>query len=521
MRVSMGWVGALAIAIGVSSVMARAEVRLPKLISAHGVLQRERPIHIWGWSEPATCVRVSFHAQTKQGCADRLGRWSVYLDPEKAGGPYTLTVVEVGEGLSAGPSTDKLTVDDLLVGDVWFASGQSNMEMPLKGFGADTPVKDSAKEIAAATHPRIRLLRIEKTASATPLDDIGATWTECTPETAKDFSAVAYFFGREIEEREHVPVGLIDSSWGGTPIDSWISLEAIGQDAGLMPLFTSRALFAERFADNQPAIAAEKREIAATRQAGKPEPWFPWHPGNEASWNPGYLDNGMVAPFAPYTLRGFLWYQGEANSDPERALLYAREMRALIRDWRTQWQEGDLPFLYAQISSFDSPRESWGAVRDAQRRALDVRGTAMAVTLDVGTPKNVHPPDKQTVGHRLALGARAESYGEHVDWSGPLPQTVYREGRTVHVWFDHAEGLHAARADGQTMNEVKGFEVAGRDGVFSPATARIEGRGVIIENTAVVEPAVVRYGWASATEANLSNGEGLPASTFEESVDGR
>ena len=538
------WAGA---ALLLLTAMARAELRLPKVISAHGVLQREQPIHIWGWAgapgaggpgagatgagasarrgvaEPATCVRVEFHAQTKEGCADRLGMWSVYLDPETAGGPYTLTVTETGSAattMSVGGTATTISVGDLLVGDVWFASGQSNMEMPLKGFNAETQVKDSAKEIAAATHSRIRLLRQPTMASAYPMDDVAATWTECTPETARDFSAVAYFFGREIADREKVPVGLIDSSWGGTPIESWISLGAIGRDAALMPLFASRAEFAQRFADRVAAQAADDRETAEAKQAGRPAPRFPWHPGEEGSWNPGYLYNGMVAPFTPYTLRGFLWYQGEANTDRERAPLYARELRTLIADWRAQWREGDLPFLYAQISSFNSPAEDWGTVRDAERQALDVRGTAMAVTLDVGTPGNVHPPDKQTVGHRLALGARAESYGERVEWSGPLPRTAYRDGKTVEVWFAHADGLRAGAA-GDGAGEVKGFELAGPDGVFMAATARVQGSSVFVQRAAVPEPRVVRYAWPSATEANLSNGEGLPASTFRDEVGGR
>ena len=487
---------------------AQAEIRLPHVISAHGVLQRDRPIHIWGWSEPGACVKIDFHQQVKEGCADRLGAWSVYLDPEKAGGPFELAVQERG----GGPG---VKVGDLLVGDVWLASGQSNMQMPLKGFGPDTLVKDGAKEVASAAHPRLRLLLVPNKGSASPLEDTPAVWTTCTPETAADFSAVAYFFGREISEKEDVPVGLVDTSWGGTPIESWISLRAIGRDAALMPLFESRALFAEEFARSGPEVAAEQREIAAAKREGRQPPHFPWHPGAEESWNPGYLFNGMIAPFTPYSVRGFLWYQGEANTDPERVSLYAREMRAMIRDWRDHWSEGDLPFLYAQIASFNSPGESWGQLRDQQRQALDVRGTAMAVTLDVGTAENVHPPDKQTVGHRLALGARSEAYGEKAEWRGPTPSAWYPEGKGARIWFDHAEGLRASGG------EVKGFELAGADGVFHHATARITGTGVLLSSDAVAEPFAVHYGWSPATDADLVNESGLPASTFAERFDGR
>ena len=491
---------ALALA-GLGQMQAAAEIRLPKMLSAHAVLQRDRPIHVWGWSEPGTCVQVAFHKQEAPACANALGMWSTYLQPEAAGGPYTLAVSAKDGGAA------KVSIDDLLVGDVWFASGQSNMEMPLKGFGADTPIKDSAKEIAAATKPKIRLLRFEKAATSYPMDDVTATWTECTPETAANFSAVAYFFGRELEEKEHVPIGLIDATWGGTPIESWISLEAIGQDPGLMPLFTSRAKFAALRTEKTAMVAAEKREDEEAVRQGKPKPRHLWHPDDDAPWNPGYLFNGMVAPATGYTLRGFLWYQGESNSDRERASLYQREMPALIKDWRAQWGEGDLPFLWVQLSSFDSPLEDWGTIREAQRESLSVTDTAMAVSHDVGTPHNVHPPDKQTVGHRLALGARALSYRERLEWSGPLVQSADRGGKTVRVSFDHAEGLQAAGG-------VKGFEVAGKDGVFVPATATIEGNSVSVTSDAVAEPVSIRYGYENVTDANLQNREGLPAAAF-------
>ena len=480
---------------------ARAEIRLPKMLSAHAVLQRDRPIHIWGWSDPGTCVRVMFHKQEAAACANALGMWSTYLQPEAAGGPYTLAVS------AKGGDAAKVSVDDLLVGDVWFASGQSNMEMPLKGFGADTPIKDSAKEIAAATQPKIRLLRFEKAATSYPMDDVTATWTECTPETAANFSAAAYFFGRELEEKEHVPIGLIDATWGGTPIESWISLQAIGQDPGLMPLFTSRAKFAALRTEKTAMVAAEKREDEEAVKQGKPKPRHLWHPDDDAPWNPGYLFNGMVAPATGYTLRGFLWYQGESNSDRERAPLYQREMPALIKDWRSQWGEGDLPFLWVQLSSFDSPLEDWGTIREAQRQSLSVTHTAMAVSHDVGTPHNVHPPDKQAVGHRLALGARALSYGERLEWSGPLVRSADRTGKNVQVSFDHAEGLQAAGG-------VKGFEIAGKDGVFVPATATIEGNRVLVTSDAVAEPVAIRYGYQNATDANLRNHDELPAAAF-------
>jgi sialate O-acetylesterase len=480
---------------------ARAEVKLPHLLSDHAVLQRDTPIHIWGWADPGEAVTVRLHDQTHMATADDLGKWSLWLMPEKAGGPYTLTTT----GSSGGAG---VTLSDLLVGDVWLASGQSNMEMPLAGFPNSAVVKNGAEEIAHATVPTVRLLRIEHVTSEFPLNDISATWTECNPQTAADFSAVAYFFGREINQKEKVPIGLIDTTWGGTPVESWISLMGISSDAGLMPLFRSRALFAQNLADADAIRAKEKRERDAAEAAHQPPPEQHWHP-KPASWEPAVLYNAMIAPETQYTIKGAIWYQGETNSDPERAPLYVRELPTLIADWRRAWGQGDFPFLYVQISNFYSPNEDWGTIRDAQRRTLDIAHTAMAVTLDVGTRDNVHPPDKQTVGARLALAARAIVYGERgFEYSGPLFREATVEGSSMRVWFDHAEG--GLTSDGA----LAGFEIAGDDGKFVPATAKIDDSTVVAQAAGVAHPKFVRYGWASWTYANLFNKDRLPASTF-------
>ena len=489
--------------LALPSALVRADVRLPHPFSDHAVLQRDRPIHLWGWAAPGAHLTVHFHAQSVTAEADRLGAWSAWLAPESAGGPYTLTI--------AGDGPD-VTLSDLLVGDVWFASGQSNMEMPLAGFPGNAVVKDADKEIAAAENPKMRLLVVDKKSSDIPLNDIPDTWTLCTPETAAHFSAVAYFFGREIAAKENVPVGLIDSTWGGTPADSWVSLDTLGTHPDLLPAFASRAHFANEQSDADAQIAAEKREIDAAKAAGQPVPRPAWHP-NEGSWMPAGLYNGMIAPFTPLSIRGFLWYQGETNSAHDRAPYYATLFSALIRDWRMQFAQGNLPFLFVQISSFNSPGEDWGKVRDAQRRTLGVSGTAMAVTLDIGTPDNVHPPDKQTVGHRLALAARHMVYGEDVAFLSPLFRQATTElepdGSTaIRVWFDHAQGLSS---HGQPINA---FEVAGADHHFVPAQARIDGDTVVVSAATLRHPVYVRYGWMSVMTSNLFNAAGLPASTF-------
>ncbi len=492
------------VCLAASSLSALADVRFPHVLSDHAVLQRGAPIHLWGWATPGAHLKAHFHAQTVSSDVDKFGAWSLYLAPESAGGPYTLTLT--GDGPDA-------SLSDLLVGDVWFASGQSNMEFPLNGFPGSAVLKNGPAEIAAATNPKLRLLHVGQQLSDFPLGDTPDTWTDCTPETAAKFSAVAYFFGRELASKENVPIGLIDSAWGGTPADSWVSLDTLGTNPQLLPAFAARARFANNLTDLDLRKAEELRETAAAKAAGKPGPKFPWHP-QEGSWAPAGIYNGMVAPFIPYSLKGFIWYQGETNSGPGRAAYYSTLFPALIADWRMHFAQGTLPFLFVQISSFNSPGEDWGTVRDAQRRTLSVANTAMAVTLDVGQADNVHPPDKQTVGARLALAARAMVYGEPVAYRSPLFRQVTTELRpdganALRVWFDNADSLSS---HGQP---VSGFELAGADRHYVPATSQhLDGDTVVVSSPAVPHPVYVRYGWTGYFDTNLFNAAGLPASTF-------
>jgi sialate O-acetylesterase len=481
-----------------------AAIRISNAISDHAVLQRERPIQVWGWATPGAHLTAHFHDQAVSANADELGKWSLYLRPEPAGGPYVLSV---------GGDGPELRVSDLLVGDVWIASGQSNMEIPLSGFAGSAVIKDAVKEIAGATNPRLRLLLVQHKSSDFPLSDVSGVWTTCRPETARNFSAVAYFFGREIASREGVPVGLIDSTWGGTPADSWVSMDTLGSNASLLPAFASRASFADHQADLNATIAAEKRQDDAAKAAGKPAPSHPWHP-YETSWLPAGLYNGMIAPLVPLSIKGFLWYQGETNSSHDRAPEYETLFASLIGDWRSHFAQGNLPFLYVQISSFNSPGEDWGLVREEQRRVLRVANTAMAVSLDVGLADNVHPPDKQTVAARLALAARGLVYDESIIYSGP----AFREATTellpdgttaMRVWFDHAEGLNFKG------KAPSGFELAGDDHRFVPAVAQLHGETVLVSAPGLAHPTAVRFGWASVVTESLYNRDGLPASTFD------
>lgn len=481
-----------------------AEVTLPHVLSSHMVLQRDRPIHLWGWADPGERVTASLHGASASGKADAFGKWSIYLPPERAGGPYSITIA----------GTNTVTLDDVMIGDVWFASGQSNMQLPLMGFPGSAVVNNGDEEIRNATHPDIRLLHIPLKATAYPMRDQGATWTLCTPDTAKTFSAAAYFFAREIAQREHVTVGIIDSSWGGTPGEAWISMHTLGSDAALMPVFAYWAHLTKNEDDFPRIDAAREREAAAAKAAGQPAPWHLWRPENLESWHPSWLFNGMVAPITPLAIRGVIWYQGATNTNVERAAMYQPIFEALIKDWRMQWREGNFPFLFVQIAAYTSvPQENWPVVREAQRRTLDVANTAMAVTIDIGNPDNVHPADKQDVGHRLALGARALSYGEQVEYSGPLYRQASIDGNSVRVWFDHAGSGLVAKG-----GPLKGFEVAGADHKFVPATGRIEhsgfGDSVVVSSPQVAQPEFVRYGWANYPAVDLFNGAGLPASPF-------
>jgi sialate O-acetylesterase len=491
----------LLLAVSVIPVLS-AEVRLPQLISEHAVLQREAPIHLWGWSQAKEKVRVEFHSQKRSAVANEHGEWELWLSPESAGGPFTLRV--------AGESGAPIIYNDILVGDVWFASGQSNMEMPLKGFNPGTLVKNGAAELAAANLPQVRLLSVAKKTSNFPVDDVSGNWSLCTPETAADFSAVAYFFGRDIQQKEHVPIGLIDSTWGGTPIEAWTSMDALTADPVLMPVFATWSHLADEQTGVAAMVAEEKLEDAAAERDHQPKPQHPWHLFSE-SWGPAQLYNGMIAPATRYGIKGVIWYQGESNAPPSRAPLYNRLFSTMISDWRFDWKRGDFPFLFVQISSYGSTIDSWGVLRDQQRRTLSVANTAMAVTIDVGDPDNVHPADKETVGARLALAAEAMVYlrGHGTEYSGPLYRQMTREGSSVRLYFDHAGSELHARG-----GKLLGFELAGKDHNFVPASAVIEGQTVVVSSPQVTDPVSVRYGWQNMTDGNLYNTANLPASTF-------
>jgi len=480
-----------------------AQVSLPRVLSSHMVVQRDLPVHVWGWAAPGEGVTVTFRGETRRVKADRLGEWSIYLAPGAAGGSFELKVQGQPAADSGGTPEQAIVLEDVLVGDVWLASGQSNMEFPMSRAATAT------QDLPHADIQNVRLLIVKERSSDSAEADIDTDgWTISSPETAKDFSAVAWYFARDIEQREHVPVGVIDATWGGTVAESWVRLTALGEDASLAPLFVSRGKMTDHDAQGRLEEKDQQKQIAEAKAEGRPEPKFPWHPPL-ASWGPGLLWNGMIAPLTPFPIRGVLWYQGESNSALERAPLYNHIFRSLIEDWRREWGVGDFPFLYVQISNFKStPAEDWALLRDQQLKTLEMRNTAMTVTIDIGNPDDVHPTDKVDVALRMARAARALSYGEKVEYDGPLFRQATPEGAAIRTWFDHAKGLTA------NGGQVTGFEVAGADGKWAAATAHIDGETVVANNPDIREPQHVRYGWANSPLCNLFNSEGLPASPF-------
>ncbi len=462
------------------------------------VVQRGLPVHIWGMAEPGETVSVTFRQNEQRSVADNLGRWSVHLPPGDAGGPFEMKIL----------GSSSYTLQDVLAGDVWVAAGQSNMEWPLsRSSGAE-------EEIAGARWPRIRLVRAMHKTSEYPADNlVGEMWSPCTPETAAGFSAVAYHFGRLLQQDIGVPVGLIQTAWGGTPIDGWTSLRAISEDPSLMPVFSAWEARMQEYAlarlRYHRAAKDWEKATEADRRRHKAVPAPPEKPiGPGSPWEPGVLYNAMVAPIAGIAIRGVIWYQGEANGSNRRAPLYGKLLQTMIRDWRRSWQIGDFPFLFVQLANYTAPNSNWPELREGQRDALALRNTAMVVTIDVGTPGSIHPPDKKTVGMRLSLAARALAYGEPVEYSGPLPRQATLERDAAVIWFDHARGLKARDGD------VHGFELAGEDRKFVAAKAAIEGGTVVVRSSEIGQPAWVRYGWKDNPDCNLFNSSGLPASPF-------
>jgi sialate O-acetylesterase len=483
-----------------------AQVTLPAVLSSHMVIQRDRPIHLWGWASSGEQISVRLGKAESSTIADTNGRWSTYLPAMSAGGPYEINI----------SGKNSIALSDVLVGDVWVASGQSNMELPLKGFPR-SPLNRSAEEIAAANYPKLRLFQVGRKTSTHPDFDVTAQqpWTACTPKVAANFSALAYFFGRDLQKDIKVPIGLISSNWGATPAEAWMSLRGFGRDEMLMPYFSDA--LAELTAKE--SIAAEQQRFIAIRDKSDSNATADPTAMNKSykpEAYPSALYNGMIAPLTPLPIKGVIWYQGESDAFPAQSPLYRRLFPALIEDWRLAWHEPELPFLYVQLANYDAPTiRDWAEIRDAQRATLKLADTAMIVTIDIGSSKNIHPPDKQTVGARLARAARAGAYHEPLEYSGPLFRQAVIDGDSIRLYFDHAK-------DGLQLKESapSGFEIAGADRKFVSADAHIDGDAVVLAVAKGKPPIYVRYLWKNDPQAQLFGKDGLPASPFQGEIVG-
>lgn len=503
------------------------EFRVSGMFGDHMVLQQGMPVPIWGKGEPGAEITVSFADQTKRTAADEEGKWRVDLDPMPASvtpremhiassiplRPDSLpeagtTRGQVGNGQPARNTAHSAaggsTIGNVLVGEVWFCSGQSNMELAL------SKTENAGAAIAASDRPLIRLFNVPHLSAAEPQEDCGGRWTPCTPRSARAFSGVAYYFGVDIRESRDVPVGLIHSAWSGACAESWVPESRLTQHP---TLGEAVARWHEYRGDYPRRLEACRAAVTAWEAGGKQgeRPRRPKDP-NGPEMSVGRLYNGMLHPILPYAIRGVLWYQGENN------VLAIEEYKALfpflIREWRRLWKQGDFPFFFVQIANFGGkpadPEDSpWAHLRDAQLSGLAEPNADMISAIDIGG--SFHPSNKHDVGLRLAALARAKVYGETgLTASGPRLRDAETEGQRVLLSFDHRGSGLAVRDDGA----LEGFSIAGADRRFVWASARIEGSRIVVWSDEVKEPAALRYGWETNPRGNLINREGWPAVPF-------
>ena len=497
---------------------ASAEVKPASLFSDHMVLQSGMSVPIWGTADPAEKITIKFHGQTRSATADAAGKWMVHLAKLKAGGPFEMTIA----GNKAGEAT--ILVKDILVGEVWLGSGQSNMDFTVATTQRHyfAGVKNEAEEIAAANYPQIRMFTGGWKNSYEPQTDISGSWLIVTPENVKEMSAIGYLFARDMQKELKVPFGIVTEAFGASTAEAWTSREALAAEPQLKPLLEAFDAKVAAYKTNPPdmtaAIKAWQEATAKAQAAGQRQPR---RPGNGDpvgdQHNPTVMYNGMIAPVIPYAIRGVLWYQGEAiNGGATGYKLYPLLQATLIKDWRQRWGEGNFPFYICQLAPLkrwpDRP-DTWynnPDVREAQATVLALPNTGMAVTIDIGDPANIHPKDKQDVADRLTRIALARTYGRKIEYSGPMYDSMKVEGSAIRIHFTHATGGLVAKG-----GDLKTFVIAGKDGKFVPATATIDRGDVVVSSPDIADPAAVRYAWDNYPEGcNLFNGDGLPAAPF-------
>ena len=487
-----------------------AEVKLASPFTSHMVLQRDMKVPVWGTADAGEKITVEFAGQKTSTTADTDGKWSVKLKPMKASAePRTLVVT--GNRQS---SIENLKCEDVLVGEVWLASGQSNMDFSMsKKVKYFAGVRNEEAEIAAANHPLIRMFTGTAAKAYTPQTTVSGEWKVCSPETAPAFSAIGYFFARDLQQEIKVPVGIITEAFGASTAESWIRRETMAANPKLKPMLERFDAAVEKFHTNPPPVVGPPRseDVSATNTApaGRRRNPGPRDPVQDQH-NATVLFNGMIAPVIPYAIRGVIWYQGESIVDANKGgiELYPHMQATLIRDWRKLWSEGDFPFYIVQLAGQEAASNS-PLVREAQATVLSLPRAGMAVTTDIGEAKNVHPHNKQDVGDRLARIALANVYGRNIEFSGPMFKSMKVQGGAIRVKFSHAKGLVAR--DGS----LKWFAIAGADGKFVPAEAKIDGDTVVVSNPEVAAPVAVRYAWVNFPDGgHLYNAAGLPAAQF-------
>jgi len=471
-----------------------SQIKLPALVSDNMVLQQNANVNLWGWAAPneAIKIRVGWQNDLVETKADAKGNWKVSVPtPKSSEKSYDITL----------EASNKITLQNVLLGEVWVCSGQSNMFFPV-GKQEDkwkTGVKNYEEEIKNANFPLIRLFTVATVASEKPLDDVQGNWQVCTPKNVDNFSAVAYFFARDLQQKIKTPIGLISTSWGGTKAEAWTSEKVLEENKDLITILEENAQKEKNFYTNLEAYYTNVKNGAATKELKKPK-------RDQENKFPYVLYNGMLHPVINYTMKGVIWYQGESNA--EKATMYQTLFPAMVQSWRDDWKQGDFPFYYVQIAPHKGQNPF---IRESQLLSLKkIKNSGMVVTTDVGNETNIHPIDKQTVGYRLSLIARANTYNENkLVFSGPIYNHMKADKKQIQLFFDYAESGLVQK--GETLKE---FEIAGEDKVFYPADAKIKGKTVVVSSSKVKNPVAVRFAWKAVPDPNLFNAENLPASPF-------
>ncbi|CAM3743308.1 sialate O-acetylesterase [Flavobacterium chungbukense] len=488
----------LSIFFGIGAALT-AQVKLPSLVGDNMVLQQRSKVNLWGWASPDEKINIKagWLENAIEVTADSDGMWKTTVEtPEGSERTYEIKI----------EASNKIILQNILIGEVWVCSGQSNMYFPVgKEEGTwKTGVKNYEEEVQKANFPSIRLFSVPTRASQKPLDDLSGNWKECSPVSIRTFSAVAYFFGRDLHQNLKVPIGLISSSWGGTKAEAWTSQKVLEENPDFLEILENDARNEKLFQDKLEKYYADLKaeRISANNDLTQTTLKKPKKEENKTSY---VLYNAMLHPLINYTIKGAIWYQGESNA--EKAFLYRTLFPAMIKNWRSDWKQGDFPFYFVQITPHKGQNPD---IREAQFLvSKSIPNTGMAVTTDVGNETNIHPIDKQTVGYRLALLARSKTYNEkNLVCSGPVYNHMKIKKQKIQLFFDEtANGF-------KKTDSLREFEIAGSDQVFYPADAKIEGKTIIVSSTKVKSPQAVRFAWKAVPNPNLFNSENLPASPF-------